>query len=1296
MAKQGMQESLLSGPRGGSDEKRELQLHDYDTNAKQFANNTVGTSKYSAIPLSPRFCVWKNLFEQFHRYANVYFLVVAILQLIPGLSPTGRFTTVIPLSMVLFVTFCKDTYEDYKRHVRDKEVNGQPVRVFRKGAWTNLLWRDVVVGDIVEVNRDVAHGEFPADLLLLWSTEAGGLCHIETSNLDGETNLKLRKTHAEPSSPLPPFNPEDPGSFTGTIQCQPPNPDLYKFEGRLVRRMGGQEVTSAIDVSSILLRGAKLGGSTRRIMGAVVYCGKQSKLMMNQQESRHKASRLEGATNKQIIFIFIVQVTLCTVCACGLGLLTTSFSDHWYLSIEGLTPAFEALKGVGTFIILFNNLIPISLYVSMEMVKIVQAQLMNMDILMYHEESDTPADAKTSSLNEELGQVQYIFSDKTGTLTCNIMDFLKFSVGMRSYGTGTTEIGRAAAVREGKVLADDRPPGVKLVQGFYFYDDRISDVTGEGREWRWMREPNANEIAHFLKVLAVCHTVVTEETRTESGALEILYQAASPDEVCLVKGAKCLGMEFVSRDVNDVTIKCATGDGSWRFEKWQLFDILEFNSDRKRMSIICKDPSGKLLLLCKGADTVIFERLRQTGENKELHDCTLRYLNQFAADGLRTLCIAQAELDKDFYEKWAVQYKAATESVGDREAKVAAAAAEIETNLELIGTTAIEDKLQEGVPSTIELLRAAGINVWVLTGDKQETAINIGYACALLHNNMGLFMFDEESEGVDEIGRCIERYAKDAEKVQAQFKRDLGVVVQGSTLSSITAPEAPQRNKDNFLKLTKHCKAVVCCRVTPAQKAEVVRLVKDGLNKVTLSIGDGANDVSMITEAHVGIGISGLEGLQAARASDYAIGQFRFLQRLLLVHGRWSYRRVAKVILYSFYKNILLYLTQFWFCFFNSFTGQSLYDRWALAGFNVAFTAFPIMAVGILDRDIDPNRILSMDQFPELYDDGRESRLFSTAVFWQFTFTAIWQSGVCFAVSVMCLMEAIEDESGREIGMHWLGITAYSSVVWVVTLKCALETTSWTWVNHVATWGSLGMWYVFLLVYGHMWEFGIGPEWYKMYMVVLVDSKHWLTVVLCITIAMYRDVTWKFYQRTFMPKLVHKIQAWEKLVQNSTIKTFNYRIMKRVHPELLPRIRQQTMAKKRPAPSTTANPLTTAQPGAARSLPQAPSMGQTGYTGYAFSQSEGNQIEVMANRPETTGARWAHENNYTRRAILSQPGQMAIDQVVERSRSPNPVSQSSAYTMGLSPGVPPSAPQSASHNPDDGMSWYKPATHLPQ
>lgn len=344
-----------------------------------------------------------------------------------------------------------------------------------------------------------------------------------------------------------------------------------------------------------------------------------------------------------------------------------------------------------TFIILYNNLVPISLQVTLEIVRFIQAIFINMDLGMYYAVNDTPAMARTSNLNEELGQVKYIFSDKTGTLTQNIMEFKKCTVAAEIYELPARKGGSC------KMLED-------LQHG------RNSDL-----------------IEKFLTMLSVCHTVIPEVVDGE-----LAYHAASPDEKALVIAAKNFGYVFESRTPNSVTVSVG---GKKRV--YEILNVIEFTSTRKRMSLIVQDPSGKILVLCKGADTVIYERL---SPQSILREELLLILEEFATEGLRTLCFAYTEISKAKYDEWNdLHHKAAT-SIENREEKIAAAANKIETGLILLGATAIEDKLQDGVPETIATLLEADIKVWVLTGDKQETAINIGYACKLLTPGIGMLI----------------------------------------------------------------------------------------------------------------------------------------------------------------------------------------------------------------------------------------------------------------------------------------------------------------------------------------------------------------------------------------------------------------------------------------------------------------------------------------------------------------------------------------------------------------------------
>ena len=1119
-------------------EQRELNVLDPQANsAAKFAGNSVSTAKYSFIPLSIHFVVWKNLFEQFHKAANLYFLLISSLQIIPGISPTGRFTTLIPLTMVLMVTMAKDTYEDVKRHRSDAELNGRKAVVWRGGKWEEVQWRDIKVGEVVKIPNN---SPFAADLVLIWSPNPEGMCYIETANLDGETNLKIRKA-AGGIYKL--YNVENPDVVAGKIVCELPNNRLYNFDG-FYEKPGKVKVSLSAD--NILLRGANLR-NTKEAIGLVVFTGPETKLMKNSAAKASKMSRVDHVTNRQILLVFAMLLVACVACTMGITVIHQTGTAKWYLPQEG-EPNLGViiLGGFATFLILYNNLIPISLYVTMETVKMTLAKFIDNDIGMYHAETDTAAIARTSSLCEELGQVDYIFSDKTGTLTCNMMDFLKFTCQkydpfqkkevVVSYGTGTTEIGRAAAAREGRELKDDRPAGWQPQDGQCFYDERVHDLA-------WRKQPNAEALEFFFVFLAVCHAVIPEE---EDGKL--VYQAASPDEGCLVKAAKFFGITFLERTDSSITIDVA-GDR----QRWDILNVIEFDSARKRMSVICMDPKGKLMLLCKGADTVIYERLKDDPRSADVREDTTNRLTQFAEEGLRTLVLGKLDLDQPTYAKWASKYNDACCAIQNRAEKMAMVAEEIEKDLDLVGTTAIEDKLQEGVPRSIELLSTAGIKIWVLTGDKQETAINIGFACALLHNDMGLFMFDECAKNLifTQLNMYLQR-AKEVTDSKRDDKQDLGLVIQGDMLEVILPEENEKEKKEAqmFLALATRCRAVVCCRVSPLQKAMVVKLVRDNIDTVTLAIGDGANDVSMIQAAHVGIGISGLEGLQAARASDFSIAQFRFLQRLLLVHGRYSYRRVSKVILYCFYKNVALFLTQLWFAGFNQVTGQSLYDQWALSGYNVGFTAVPILALAIFDKDVEPEMVLSKELFPELYHDGMKNLIFNTMSFWMYTFNAIAHSLTCFFICLFTT-DMLATSDGQSLGLVGTGITCYTSVLFVVTAKICLEAHLWTIPNVVVNVGSIGMWFFFLGIYGNMYavsKIESFAPWYGLPTLAMGTGTFWFTVFLCLTICVLREIAWKCWRHNFSQKLVHIVQEL-----NHNGKKFSRRDVLRCSPHLLPK-----------------------------------------------------------------------------------------------------------------------------------------------
>ena len=845
---------------------RIIHLNNPPANAQnKYVDNHVSTAKYNIATFLPKF-----LFEQFSKYANLFFLFTAGLQQIPNISPTNRYTTIGPLIIVLLVSAGKELVEDFKRKNSDKTLNYSKARVLRGSSFENIKWVSVKVGDIVRVESEEP---FPADLVLLATSEPEGLCYIETANLDGETNLKIKQAIPETANLV---SPSELSRLSGRVRSEQPNSSLYTYEATLTMSAGGGEKELPLAPDQLLLRGATLR-NTPWIHGIVVFTGHETKLMRNATATPIKRTQVERMVNIQILTLVSILIALSIISSVGdLIVRATASQKLAYLYYEDSSGAQQFFSDIFTYWVLYSNLVPISLFVTIEVVKYYHAFLINSDLDIYYDKTDTPAICRTSSLVEELGQIEYIFSDKTGTLTCNMMEFRQCSIGGVQY---------ADEVPEDRRATESNPVGIydfnKLRENLHSHQSRTA-------------------IHHFLALLATCHTVIPEKRDEKPG--EIKYQAASPDEGALVEGAVMLGYRFTARRPRSVTVAIQDDD-----QEYELLAVLEFNSTRKRMSAIFRCPDGKIRCYCKGADTVILERL---GKENPIIEATLQHLEEYATEGLRTLCLAMREIPEQEFQQWfQIFEKASTTVTGNRAEELDKAAEIIEHDFFLLGATAIEDKLQDGVPDTIHTLQEAGIKVWVLTGDRQETAINIGMSCKLISEDMTLLIVNEETSAATRTN--IENKLT---AVKGQFGagavelETLALIIDGKSLTYALEKDLEKL----FLELAVMCKAVICCRVSPLQKALVVKLVKRNLKAILLAIGDGANDVSMIQAAHVGVGISGVEGLQAARSADVAIGQFRYLRKLLLVHGAWSYQRISKVILYSFYKNIALYMTQFW------------------------------------------------------------------------------------------------------------------------------------------------------------------------------------------------------------------------------------------------------------------------------------------------------------------------------------------------------------------------------------------------
>uniref|UniRef100_A0A669B0S2 Phospholipid-transporting ATPase n=1 Tax=Oreochromis niloticus TaxID=8128 RepID=A0A669B0S2_ORENI len=1033
----------------------------------KFCSNRVSTAKYNVLTFLPRF-----LYSQFRRAANAFFLFIALLQQIPDVSPTGRWTTLVPLLFILVVAAVKEIIEDLVRlasNITLAWAQSGPLHGFGNVEITKI--KGVAVGEVVRA----ANGDhLPADLVILSSSEPQGMCYIETSNLDGETNLKIRQG-LQVTADIKEI--DSLMRLSGRMECESPNRHLYEFVGNI--RLDGHS-TVPLGPDQILLRGAQLR-NTQWIHGVVVYTGHDTKLMQNSTRPPLKLSNVERITNFQILVLFGCLLAISLVCSIGQTIWKGQYgNDAWYMDLNYGGAANFGLNFL-TFIILFNNLIPISLLVTLEVIKFVQAFFINWDTDMLYEPTNTPAMARTSNLNEELGQVKYIFSDKTGTLTCNVMQFKKCTIAGVAYGY--VELSSLHSTQSSDEAGFNDPNLLENLQN---------------------NHPTAAVILEFMTMMAICHTAVPEHM---DGT--IIYQAASPDEGALVRAARNLGFVFSGRTPDSVIVGTE--------EKYELLHVLEFTSARKRMSVIMRTPSGKIRLYCKGADTVIYDRLADSSRYKEI---TLKHLEQFATEGLRTLCFAVADVSESSYQQWLEIHHRACTSLQNRALKLEESYELIEKNLQLLGATAIEDKLQDKVPETIETLMKADIKIWILTGDKQETAINIGHSCKLLTKNMGMIVINE-----DTLDRTRETLSHHCGMLGDSLykENDFALIIDGKTLKYALTFGVRQY----FLDLALSCKAVICCRVSPLQKSEVVEMVKKQVKVITLAIGDGANDVGMIQTAHVGVGISGNEGLQAANSSDYSIAQFKYLKNLLLVHGAWNYNRVAKCILYCFYKNIVLYIIEIWFAFVNGFSGQILFERWCIGLYNVIFTALPPLTLGIFERSCRKENML---KYPELYKTSQNAMGFNTKVFWAHCLNGLFHSVILFWFPLKAFQHDTVFGNGRTPDYLLLGNMVYTFVVITVCLKAGLETSSWTMFSHIAIWGSIGLWVVFFAIYSSLWPLiPLAPDMSGEADMMFNSGVFWMGLFFIPVTSLIFDVAYKVVKKACFKTLVDEVQELEAL-----------------------------------------------------------------------------------------------------------------------------------------------------------------------
>eukprot|EP00457_Paulinella_chromatophora_P000244 gb/GEZN01000244.1/.p1 GENE.gb/GEZN01000244.1/~~gb/GEZN01000244.1/.p1 ORF type:complete len:1614 (-),score=328.46 gb/GEZN01000244.1/:227-5068(-) len=1234
----------------------------------KLVSNYVITSLYTVFNFLP-----KNLFEQFQSVANLYFLCIGILQTIPQVSTTNNIPTQYePLAFIILVSALRSAIEDRARHIADAKRNSYPYSVVRPSGLQQVLSGELSVGDIVKVKKDEM---CPADMLFLGSSLAQGHCFIDKAALNGETTLEIKTSIKETRAVCQ--SEDSLRQWQSTLIYEAPNGVFDSFRGQLC--MDG--ATLVLDGKVLLMREEVLR-NTEYIYGLVVYTGDHTKIQMSTKESgtpTAKVSRIMRTVNHYLLWMLAFQCFLCMVGAVFCGISTLADKNAWYLDLEGEHAVALGFYAFWTWFILMSQLVPISLAVTGEFVKVGMTIWLQWDEELYSPEIDKPFKANNSCIHEDLGLVDYIFSDKTGTLTQNKMQFRYALVqGNHEYGSKMTEIARAVQKRKHDLLLREQQgsayikplsqPWSQVVEALKTAQENpaaaaaagisVNEFTEQERRavlavlygskpgyessTAWETKKAALEL--YMRHMALSNTI--EPYVMANG--ELKFQAESAEELAMVNFASSLG--FVKKKQNPTILEIKLYDehlqptGDVLREEYRRVATFGFTSQRARVTLVYQRSSdNQIIVMCKGQDTVILPLLSKSDFPAHKRESLLLRLQQLSANGLRTLMVSHQQLPPQWWDQWANQYN----TLVDQEVTDASTGhpttcngpacvkckkhklfglIEREAKLTYIGCMGLEDQLQPLVPETIQDFLQAGIKVWMITGDKLEAAKNIGLACNLIDADMEpsiraeddvkevmkafsssrllqitgqwagltedsqelakLFdTFDVNGDGelqMEEISVFLEALdfsktetiqtlhegLQDQERVtKARFiemmrstrltkyeavKHDIeeglkryrrikdhgaypiSMLVNRDAFHVLFAkangfnrtsegksvsPQAMEYLRQQFFFLASVSKSVIFARAEPAMKKRMVTEIQTRCPKaVTLAVGDGANDTDMITAAHVGVGISGVEGTAAVNAADYAIGTFNMLHLLLLVHGSWCYDRITNMVYFIFYKACLLALSGYYSGFYSRFSGQQFYQDSIYNFYNVCLTAAPILVVAVLDQK---NSRSTLQNNPLAYAEAK-GRAFGGTGFLSWILRAIIHSLVCFFLPLYSVYDGMVGNKGTDGGLWYMTTVCYLVICLLPNFLIFFVTTTINGLTWFSVFGSLAT--IFTLFPLASLLPAVNPDLYGVFQQLVAQPQVWLITLLAVSVPFLLEMAYRGLQRDLRPTYAQILQ----------------------------------------------------------------------------------------------------------------------------------------------------------------------------
>ena len=1205
--------SNISNTSASKLQMHDIYINDNASNKLHFnhKSNHISTTKYNIFTFLP-----KSLLIQFARLPNIYFLATAIIQSIPIISPLTSSSAIVPLVFVLSVSMIRELIEDLSRNKYDKLNNHEEVCVYRNNTFVRSISESLQVGELIIIYNNKT---IPADTILLDSALNEGICYVETGSLDGEKTLKQKISNRLTNGVFRSLchNNNSPETVIkdikvkGFCQCELPNTELHRLDGKIKIEINHNQLNEyPITANQLLLKGS-IVKQTGWALGFVLYTGLNNKIILNSKRPRMKISKIESQMSRYLIGIFVAQMGLCGICAYKHH---TDYHNHTsyydnYVMIDRNHNS-ESFITFFTYLLLLNTLIPISLIVTMEIVKVLQGFFIRWDVGMYSHVRKKYCGASSVSLNEELGNVNYIFSDKTGTLTSNKMQFKYCIIGDKCYEYQTESKNNSEGTNISKNMltqnkindwfhSNNKKHGNHLKMFHYHYnnsnrqtgnDSEIqfsnihyhynnnsninhllpslkngnlipgshinqanpkfnllsSNISGSNTHFNQVNNTNVKKshkllstasnnyhthnyfdlinnsniyhqskiinigknyfrslcltqssitrlnntfiskiedealaIHEFWKALACAHECVCSDS---NGSIE--YNGVSPDDIELVKTAASQGYSLMKSPSN--IRKVLIGNV---IHEYEILNILNFSSERKRMSIVLKEGKN-IKIYTKGADCEIKKRLSRNSSQK-YYAAVSKGVDLFSSKGYRTLMIAEKTITNEEYANWSEKLKNGEMNLQKKKSLIDSLYNEIEQDLLLLGATIVEDKLQDNVPETIRDLRLAGIKIWVLTGDKIDTAENIALSCNLIsktHKNFKICSQGEDDKNDKSfIDNELTKFLNDFREYA--FREEDHVHMERSkTKKEIADNDNLNNNEDNsemnisggsaydsdanlnlpfynstpfsilieapilagifksvdatkqFLRIALFASTVICCRVSPLQKSQVVKVVKEhNKEAITLAIGDGGNDVSMIMEAHIGIGLHGEEGMRAVQASDFSIGEFQFLRRLLLFHGRANLNRISQMILYFFYKNFLFTITHFFFAFRCLSSGQTIIDDWFITVFNLVFTSLPLGVQACSDFDLrEEDGEIIKEMMPFLYKEARDKPLFSIKNFLVSLLKGLIFGTFNFYIFEIVHANVIVNSKGNHENLWYDSLALYTNIIITVSVSLIL------------------------------------------------------------------------------------------------------------------------------------------------------------------------------------------------------------------------------------------------------------------